>query len=195
MLLPENQVVGVLDASGSIVGQLWVVACNGLDVEVRIQRGDTGDGPISVRVGGGGVAWDLDGLFIRTTGSNALLANLVLVQRVQQRAWGRVPLSSPIEVVDEDHRIWDLKGIDLSAGGLAGWSDEPPPRRGMATFTITTAECSTTLKLSVEVVRARCLPDGRWRVAYRFDRVDPASHNRLIALVTRLTSRTKSTID
>jgi hypothetical protein len=194
-LLPPNQVVAVLDAEGAVIGQLSVVACSAGDVEVRTQRGDITDGPISVRVGANGVGWDLNGLYIRTTDGRALLANLVLVRRVQQRAWVRVPLLSTIELLDHENRRWELEGIDLSAGGLAARCHEPPPPRGFATFAITMPGSVTTLKLSVEAVRARCLPDGRWRAAYRFDRVDPATHSRLVALVTRLTARTGLSVD
>jgi hypothetical protein len=190
MLLPPNQVVTVVDERGTVTGQMWVVACTGTDVEVRIQRGDFRDGPINVRVGGGGVAWDLEGLLIHTHVPHALLANLALVGRVQQRAWVRVPFPNPIQVSDEEGYRFELDGIDLSAGGLAARCDEPPPRQATATFIVAAGGTPSTVRLSVKVVRARCQPDGRWRVAYEFDRIDPATHNRLIALVTRLTTRT-----
>jgi hypothetical protein len=191
MLLPEHQIVTVLGDAGETTGQLRVVACTGADVEVQVQRGEFRDGPITVRVGGGGVAWDMEGLFIRTQGKNALLANLQLHGRVQQRGWVRVPFQGPIEIEDEEGNHAELDGIDISAGGLAARCDNPPPRNAMASFTITAAGAATSLTLSVQVVRARCLPDGRWRVAYEFDKIDPATHNRLVSLVARLTTRTK----
>ncbi|MCU1343942.1 MAG: hypothetical protein JWL70_208 [Acidimicrobiia bacterium] len=185
-LLPEGQPVTVVDQRGHPVGQLAVAARGLEDVEVVVQRGEFIDGPISVRVGGDGVAWALEGLLIHLRAPFALLANLALVGRVQQRAWARAPFLGPIELFDERDAHWTMDGIDVSAGGLAGWCDEPPPRQAIATFAVETAGVSQLNELSVRVVRARSLPDGRWRVAYRFDRIDPIAHERLVDLVAQL---------